>query len=196
MNLQDLRKRRYKTIKAFAEAYGCGSQKASGILRGLYHMTLSKDEVKHLALVLGVDFVECADACDNTYAAFKNYKGDEWKHTPRTHKGIWERWRWEEALCFMAKQAAASGDWTEYRKHYLNYGRRQSSTAGSTVSSEIVAAFSALQLSTRATIQEVKHARNRLVRHYHPDTGGSHDAFIKFNNAYEIALQYAKANEC
>jgi transcriptional regulator with XRE-family HTH domain len=86
--LQDLRKRKYKTIKAFAEAYGCSPTKASGILRGLYHMALSKDDVKYLASVLGVSFLACAEACDNTFAALKNYKGDDWKKTARTHKGI------------------------------------------------------------------------------------------------------------
>lgn len=68
-------------------------------------------------------------------------------------------------------------------------------TSFSSSSTELQQAFSVLQLSTRATVQEVKHAFKRKAKEAHPDVGGSEEAFKKLNNAYELALAHAKRNE-
>lgn len=159
MTLQEYRQRKFKTIKAFAEAYGCGASKASGILRGLYHTTLSKDEVKHLAEVLGISFVECADACDNTFAELKHYKGDDWKKTARTHKGIWERWRWVDELLRDTDKAAKSGDWTEYRKKYAPPFTDERQYYSS--------CFAILGIPPNATVEQIKAAFRSKVKASH-----------------------------
>lgn len=173
--LQDLRKRKFKTIKAFSEAcgYGYGPQKASGILRGLYHMTLSKDEVKYLASILGVSFVECADACDNTFAELKGYKGDDWKRTPRTRKGIWVRWQWEDDLYRDIRNARDTGDWTEYRKKYTNDGnnQRQQNNNQQTKTSTLDC-FVLLGLSSTASVDQIKTAFRAKVKSSSDGKGG------------------------
>lgn len=50
-------------------------------------------------------------------------------------------------------------------------------------------AFTALGLQAGCTRADVKRAYKRLATKAHPDTGGSHEAFIKLNQAYEDALR-------
>ncbi len=50
-------------------------------------------------------------------------------------------------------------------------------------------ALSVLQLSRPCTKEDVKSAYKRLARQRHPDFGGSHEAFIKLNAAYESAMK-------
>lgn len=51
--------------------------------------------------------------------------------------------------------------------------------------------FTTLELSAGATKQQVKQAYKRLARKAHPDGGGSHEAFLKLNQAYESAMRLA-----
>lgn len=194
--LQELRKRKFPTIKAFSQAcgYGYGPQKSSGILRGLYHMTLSKNEVKYLASILGVSFVECADACDNTFAELKCYKGDAWKQTARTHKGIWERWRWEEALCSETRKAAASGDWTEYRRKYTNQDQQQRQkkyTANQ--QTYTIDCFSVLGIASSASCDQIKQAFRTKVKAASDGKGDYSGDMHKLVQAKEKALAYAQS---
>jgi hypothetical protein len=206
MNLQEYRKRKFRYIKDFAAASGYGSSKASGILRGLYHMTLSKDEVRHVASVLGISFVECADACDNTYAELKGYKAyrDDWKKTARTHKGIWARWQWEDILLRDTKKAAESGDWTEYRKKYWtdetfargkggswssSDGSTWSHTSGHTTSTADQDCFSVLGVPSTATVTQIKAAFRAKVKAASDGKGGFHGDMDKLVQAKEQALQ-------
>jgi len=76
------------------------------------------------------------------------------------------------------------------------YGFNRERTSGTaTAQPTTQAAFQLLGLSQRATVQEVKHAFRRLAKTTHPDVGGSKEAFIKLNNAYEMALKQAERNE-
>lgn len=194
--LQDLRKRKFKTIKAFSQAcgYGYGPQKASAILRGLYHMTLSKDEIKYLASILGVNFVECADACDNTFAELKGYKGDDWKRTPRTRKGIWVRWQWEEDLYRDTKKAAESGDWKEYRNKYANpsTGEKQQSWQKQSTQTHPIDCFSILGISSNASAEQIKDAFRQKVKASSDGKGGYIGDMHKLVLAKEKALNYAQ----
>lgn len=51
-----------------------------------------------------------------------------------------------------------------------------------------VSPLSALGLRTGATKAEIKKAYKRLALKAHPDGGGSHEAFLKLNQAYERAM--------
>jgi transcriptional regulator with XRE-family HTH domain len=66
--LQDLRKAKFSTIKAFALACGFSTSKASTILQGRHANAISPDEVRHIAKVLGVSFQEFVDAQSASYA--------------------------------------------------------------------------------------------------------------------------------
>jgi transcriptional regulator with XRE-family HTH domain len=100
LTLQDLRKRTFKTIKDFAAACGFSSSKASMLLQGRYHMTLSRDEAQHLSEVLGVTFDACVSAANSSW--------DEWCVKEKRHgpsKDYWDlrtRWaredQWEEEV--------------------------------------------------------------------------------------------------
>ncbi len=77
--LQDLKKQRFATIKAFAEACGFSSSKASTILQGRHAGVMSVDEARHIANALGVSFQEFVDAQSQSY--------EEW-HEQNTRKAI------------------------------------------------------------------------------------------------------------
>lgn len=191
--LQDLRKRRYKTIKAFAEAYGCGPSKASGILHGLYHMVMSKSMVRHLAEVLGVDFVTCADACDATFAESKHYRKDGWQRTARTHKGIWERWRWEEDLARDTRRAAESGDWTEYRRKYTQQQQQQQNRQQAAPrQTSALDCYSILGIAPGATSAQIKQAFRDKVKAASDGNGGYRGDMHKLVQAKEQALARCK----
>lgn len=88
-----------------------------------------------------------------------------------------------------------------FRQHYT--GQQQSShsqqsqqkTRTQAPSQELEKAFALLNLSQRATVQEVKRAFRRKAKEAHPDTGGSEEAFKKVNAAYQMALAHAERNE-
>lgn len=191
MNLQDYRKRKYRTIKAFAEAYGCGTQKASGILNGKYHATLSKNEVRHLASILGISFVECADACDSAFAELMHYKGDAWKRTARTHKGIWARWQWEEEIIRDTRKAAQSGDWTEYRRKYVSSDGDTRSQGYTSASAARETCFTLLGISSLATASQIKQAFRNKVKAMADGKGGYRGDMDKLVQAKEQALAHA-----
>ena len=200
MNLQAHRKAKFRTIKLFAEAYGCGATKASAILNGKYHLTLSKGEVKDLAYILGITFVECADACDETFAEYMGYKGDAWKQSKRRykgilHKGIWARWQWEEDLQRDTRKAAESGDWEAYRRKYVGgdwyRGFAQERAYGQ--ASSLPACFTLLGLSSpTATPEQIKAAFRARVKAASDGRGGFHGDMDKLVQAKEQALQFAK----
>lgn len=61
--------------------------------------------------------------------------------------------------------------------------------------SDIIFGFSpdslaALGLRAGATKADIKRAYKRLARKAHPDGGGSHEAFMKLNQAYEQAMRF------
>ena len=66
--LQDLRKSKFPTIKAFAEACGFSTSKASTVLQGRHVNAMSTDEARYIANVLDVSFQEFANAMDASYA--------------------------------------------------------------------------------------------------------------------------------
>ena len=53
-----------------------------------------------------------------------------------------------------------------------------------------VSPLAALGLPSSATKADIKRAYKRLARKAHPDGGGSHEAFLKLNEAYEQAMMY------
>lgn len=191
MTLQDYRLRKFKTIKAFAEAYGCGATKASGILNGHYHLTLSRSEVGHLAFVLGIDFVACADACDETYAQLNHYKGDAWKRTAKTYKGIWARWAWEEGLLKDTRRASVTNDWAAYREKYIT---RNSSSANEKPKQSPPrmpeTCFSILGIASTATVAQIKSAFVAKVKAASDGRGGFTGDMDKLTLAKEQALAY------
>lgn len=50
-----------------------------------------------------------------------------------------------------------------------------------------------LGLSRNATRRQIKQTYKRLARKAHPDGGGSHEAFLKLQKAYEAALSAARS---
>jgi hypothetical protein len=50
-------------------------------------------------------------------------------------------------------------------------------------------AFNTLGLKVGCTKTDIKRAYKKLARQRHPDFGGSHEAFIKLNEAYEAAMK-------
>ncbi|SRR5579875_1285588 len=188
--LQEYRKRKYWTIKDFAMDYGCGATKASGILRGLYHETLSKDEVKHLANVLGISFVECADACDVTFAELKHLKGDAWKKTARTHRGIWARWQYEELLARDGKRAAQSGDWRAFRWKYLPHEEEKRQTQ-ERPNYAPATCWQILGIPASATPELIKAAFRAKVKAASDGKGGYREDMDRLVQAKEQALAFA-----
>lgn len=48
--------------------------------------------------------------------------------------------------------------------------------------------YAVLDVQPSATAADIQQAYKRLARERHPDTGGSHEAFIELQSAYKIAL--------
>lgn len=191
--LQNLRQRKFRYIKDFAQAYGCSPSKASGILKGLYHMVLSKDEVEYLASILGVSFAECADACDATYAEYKRYKGDAWKRTTRTHKGIWARWQWEEEVRRDTRKAYESGDWAEYRRKYTYTSSNDNTRSqGYTTSTAYETCFTILGVASTASPMQIKTAFRNKVKMMADGKGSYNGDMDKLVTAKEQALAHAE----
>lgn len=46
-----------------------------------------------------------------------------------------------------------------------------------------------LNISGPTNLASVKATRDQLARHYHPDTGGTHEKMVELNRAYEEALR-------
>jgi hypothetical protein len=55
--------------------------------------------------------------------------------------------------------------------------------------SQLPSCLKALNLTWPCTMTEVKEAYRRLVKHAHPDGGGSHNKFLALQEAYEQALR-------
>lgn len=87
--LQDLRKAKFSTIKAFALACGFSTSKASTVLQGRHANAISTDEVRHIAGVLGVSFQEFVAAQSTSYA--------EWheKNMPKPSQEWYEQHMYE-----------------------------------------------------------------------------------------------------
>lgn len=97
--LQDLRKAKFSTIKAFASAWGYSTSKASYLLRGKYHWTLSKEEVQCLADVFEVSFDEVVEAANGTFEEGREFfpvrewkLKDRWEHQERIYEEV-RRWK-------------------------------------------------------------------------------------------------------
>lgn len=105
--LQDLRKAKFATIKAFAKAYGCSASKASMILQGRYQGVLSRDDVQNLADVFGVALEVCIAACNRT---FTEWCGHVWDQQSSNFNYLEERWEREEAWREQGRRWRAGGD--------------------------------------------------------------------------------------
>lgn len=191
--LQDYRLRKFRTIKAFAEAYGCGATRASAILNGKHHFVLSKGDVRHLAEVLGIGFVECADACDNTYAQLNGYRKDGWKRTAKTYKGIWARWAWEEGILRDVRKADVTNDWEAFRAKYIPGNTSSSNNAKSKQAPPItpVNCFALLGIAPTSDVLRIKTAFRNKVKAAADGKGGYVGDMHRLVLAKEQALAYA-----
>lgn len=82
------------------------------------------------------------------------------------------------------------------RRNEERYKRRFHSAdefAGYYAESGGVSPLSILGLPQSATKGDIKRAYKRLARKAHPDGGGSHEAFLKLQKAYEAALIAARS---
>ena len=70
--LDDLRRVKFTTIKAFAQAWGISITTARMTLQGRRTVTMGMDEVYQIADVLDVTWAQAADALDASAAAFYN----------------------------------------------------------------------------------------------------------------------------
>lgn len=75
------------------------------------------------------------------------------------------------------------------------YYRRRLAEAEALMRQSHLRTFSALDLEWPCTTQEVVRAFRKKVREKHPDGGGSCEAFIQWNAAYERAISYLKSLE-
>lgn len=80
--LQDLRKAKFGTVKAFAQACGFSVSKASTVLQGRHISVITPNEVRHIAGVLGASFQEFTDAQAASYSQWHEQNvpkpSDEW----------------------------------------------------------------------------------------------------------------------
>lgn len=198
--LQDLRKAKFKTIKLFSLAYGCSTSKASGILHGNYHKTLTKDEVIKLAALFEVPFETCIAACDASYAEW--YCG-----TPQHNDLLKNRWAWEEEIRQSAEQAAKTNDWSFFRfsrfsfnyqdetgKYWNTTGSSQNYDSGSTgwhtTITPISSCYALLGVSQNATEAQIKQAFREKVRLAHKGNGDYAGDMDKLTRAKEQALRF------
>jgi hypothetical protein len=206
MNLQDYRKRKFRTIKAFAMAYGCSPSKAGMLLNGRYHLTLSKEEVVKIAALLGIPFETCVEACNESYAQHMGYKGDTWRHRKRRYKGrfheeLHARWQYVDDLLKGAEQARKSGDWASWHKTYSDFDeghKEQQSSNGSPQQQwkgSPLNCFTLLDLPMTATPEQIKAAFRAKVKQSADGKGGYKGDMDTLVNAKEVALKYVESRK-
>jgi transcriptional regulator with XRE-family HTH domain len=167
--LQDLRKAKYPTIKAFAASWGYSTSKASYLLRGKYQYTITKEEVQKLADILEVSFDQVVDAANNTYMEDRDFVLDrDWK--------LKDRWVHQEKIYEEARKWSESRD----RGHFYTINLPWRDT------------FSFLGLTSSATEAEIKHAFRDKVREMADGKGGYNGDMDKLVQAKEKALAHAR----
>ncbi len=184
MDLQDYRKRKFKTIKAFAEAYGCSASTAGHILQGRHHRTLRQSDVSLLAEVLDVSFDECVDACDNSaYEFIKPFRQFEhWKE----QDGLKAHWAYIEELLHNTQKAKDTGDWYQWQRQYQDPIDR---LFGPLLAEEC---FRQLGLSASATPEQIKQAFRNKVKAMADGKGGYRGDMDVLVQAKEKALKLAE----
>jgi len=75
--LDDLRRLKFKTIKAFAAAWGVSASTASLTLQGRRSLVMSPDEVRRIAAVLGAHVQATMNALDASAAEWRRSQGYE-----------------------------------------------------------------------------------------------------------------------
>ena len=183
--LQDLRRAKFKTIKAFAIAYGRSASTASALLNGSHHNTLSRKDIEHLAEVLGVSFDACV-AAEN--ASYKEYIG-----TQRPYQSLQELWEQRDMWASAAFKGAKFDDWSEWealqQKEREEFQRR--SSAFPTPSSKLYS-LALLGLPHNATREQIKEAFRQKVKEASDGQGGYSVDMDKLVQAKEQALAQCK----
>jgi hypothetical protein len=82
--------------------------------------------------------------------------------------------------------------WGEY--FYTDEGKRNHEAEYARWHSAIPDFLAALGLAKGSTEKDVRRAYRRKSREAHPDGGGSHEAFIKLRDQFDMALRYARCN--
>lgn len=169
--LQDLRKAKYPTIKAFALAYGVSTSKASYLLRGKYQYTITKEEVQNLANIFEVSFDEAVDAVNNTY-----FESRQWPHD--RYWKLKDRWERQEKA----------------QKKYEEWKRQRETGRSWTIIFpwENASIFNTLGLTSSATETEIKQAFRDRVREMADGQGGYNGDMDKLVQAKEKALAHVR----
>jgi len=168
--LQDLRKSKFPTIKAFASAWGYSTSKASYLLHGKYQWTLSKEEVQKLADVFEVSFDAVVDAANNTYAEDRDFiVSPHWK--------LKDRWIQQE------KTEEEVRRWKE--RH--NTGRIYTINFP-----DYYNIFASLGLTSNATETDIRTAFRNKVKALSDGKGGYNGDMDQLVQAKEKALAYVK----
>jgi len=205
--LQDLRKQKFKTIKAFSIAYGCSASKAGMILQGRYQSTLSKDEVVQLAALFEVPFETCIAACDASHAEWRANNNGSMSDSDKL------KWRWdrEEELQKGAEHAAKTGDWSSFFRfsrfefhsydaytgqHWHTSGSAQNNASGDGYihvhTTPVSSCYSLLGVSQNATEAQIRKAFRDKVKASHDGKGGYTIDMDKLTQAKEQALAELK----
>lgn len=172
LTLQELRKAKFKTIKAFAAACGFSASKASMILQGRHHHVLSVEDIQGYADLLGVSFDACVEAAEASY--------DEWmmKEYHRHASKYWHlrtRWQREDELYDEVKNWKAKG------------GRDRIFVA-----IESIDAFLPFNLPATATKEDVMRAFREKVKVMADGQGGYRGDMDALVQAKEKALRFCK----
>jgi plasmid maintenance system antidote protein VapI len=104
VTLQELRQQKFRTVKAFAEVWGCSPSTGSNILNGRHHLVFTREEILRLAILFGVSFDKCVQAADETFRVSHNTtmaSDDYWR--------LNNRWVREESIKNSYRQWSAKG---------------------------------------------------------------------------------------
>ena len=168
--LQDLRKAKFPTIKAFASAYGVSTPKASYLLRGRYQYTITKGEVQRLYDVFEVSFDDAVDAVNNTYLENKEWVlARDWK--------LKDRWERQERI------------YAEYVKWKKQRDQGQMYTIFLPDRYNI---FGSLGLTSNATETDIRTAFRNKAKALSDGKGGYNGDMDRLVQAKEKALAYVK----
>lgn len=167
ITLQDLRKRKYTTIKAFAEAYGRSYSMACNLLNGRYHFTLSRQDAQQLADLLGIPLKECIDAANATFRL----------NFPEHLQGYWDletRWTREEHI--------------QEEVHRWAKGERTRPI----IFTPALECFTLLGIATTTSEAEIQRAFRQKVKASADGKGGYTCDMDKLVQAKERALDYVR----
>lgn len=171
ITLQDLRRRKFTTIKAFAEAYGRSYSTACNLLNGHHHFTLSRQDVQHLATILDISLKECIYVANNTYRLRESIA---W--TAMDYWMLENRWAREEHI--------------QEEVHRWAKGERTRPIIF-TPSPEC---FTLLGITTTTSEAEIQRAFRQKVRGSADGKGGYIGDMDRLTQAKEQALSYVRRN--